>query len=282
MAGISVARYIDEYIKDFARRKATLVDAVRTDSQDKGGSMVFLVAGSGGRDAVSRGANGLIPTADDSQSQVTLTFNEDHDHVVKTAFNIFASQGDQLAIMRNESIGVIHRRQDKRIITAIESGTVTLGTIATDKNMANKVAVTLANADVGTEDDDDIFSAVTPATWAELTDITSFASADYVHFGPESPVEMGMTTPGRWKKWMGINWTAHNGLTGKGTSTATNLAWSKNAVGYAMSTRGVQALMGYDEEQDYTWRRATVFHGAVKLQNSGIVKWVHDDTAVLA
>jgi hypothetical protein len=283
MSALMQTRYVEEYIEDFGRRKATLVNTVRTDVQDRGGSMIFLVAGSGGREAVTRGVNGLIPTADDSQVQVTLNFNEDHDHVVKTSFNIFTAHGDQLGIMRKESIGVIHRKQDSRILTAIATGTVTLGTIPTmSKDVANKIAVTLANADVGTEDDGMLFAAVSPAAWAELTDITSFASADYVHFGAESPVEAGMQVPGRFKQWMGINWTTHNALPGARTSTATCLAWHKNAVGYATSTRGIDAQLGYDNEQDYTWRRATIFHGAVKLLNAGIVKWVHDDTAALA
>lgn len=282
MSGILLAQYRRDYIADFERRKATLVNTVRTDSQDQGGQTVFLVAGSGGRDTVTRGANGLIPPSDDVQSQVTLTFNEDHDYTKKTAFNIFASQGDQIAIMRTESLGVIHRKQDSRIITAIATGTVSLGAVPTmDKQTANRITTILANADVGTEDSgNNLFAAVTMATYAEMTDIASFASADYVHFDAESPVEMGMNVPGRFKHWMGINWTVHNGLPGKGTSSATNLAWHREAVGYSTSTRGIDAQLGYDEEQDYTWRRTTIFHGAVKLQNVGIVKWTHDDTGL--
>ena len=283
MATFNLTRYSEEYIADFERRKATLVQAVRTDSQDRGGSTTFLISGSGGRDAVTRGLYGLIPPADDTQSQVTVSLSEWHDYVPRTGFNIFRSQGDQRRIMREESIGVIHRHQDKAIIAALETGTVTLGTIATmDKQTANRIATILANADAGTEDPGSLFAAVTPATYAELTDIPSFASADYVHFGAESPVEMGMQTPGVWKYWMGINWTPHNGLTGKGTSTATNLAWHRDAVGYTMGSRGIQALAGYNEEQDYSWRRTTIFDGAVKLQNSGIVKWVHDDSGLSA
>ena len=284
MSALILVRYREDVIADFARRKATLVNTVRNDSMDRGGQMVFLIAGSGNRVAVGRGANGDIPLVDDVQSQVTVTLEEAHDHTRKNRFNIFTAQGDQLSIMRRESIAVIHRAQDQKIISTIETGTVTLGTIAAmSKDVANKIAVTLANADVGTEDDgNNLFAAVTPATWAELTDITSFASADYVHFGPESPPEAGMNMPDRFKNWMGINWTVHNGLTGKGTSTATNLAWHRDAVGYTMGTGGIDARLDYDAEQDRTWRRASIFHGAAKLQNAGIVKWVHDDTGVLA
>lgn len=282
MSSIMLTRYKEEYIEVWERRKATLINTVRTDSIDRGGAMVFLLAGSGGRSAVGRGANGDIPLSDDSQANVTVTLKEAHDHTRKNRFNIFTAQGDQLAIMRNESIGVIHREQDLEIITAILTGTVSLGAIASmDKQVANRVATILGNADVGEEDDGhNIFAAVSNAAWAELTDIPSFASADYVRFDGMTPVEAGLQRAGNFKHWMGINWTKHNGLGGKGTSTAVGVAWHKNAVGYTTGSGGIDAEIGYDAEQDRTWRRATIFHGAVKLQNAGIVKWTHDDTAL--
>ena len=286
MATILETRYTQEYILDFARRKATLVDTVRRDTIDHGGALVFLIAGDGGAEVVTRGAFGKIPPADDNQTEVTVSLNEDISLVEKTRFNIFTARASsqQTALMRTNNMGKVHRSQDRRVINAIATGTQTLGAIATmDKQTANKIAVTLANADVGTEDDgNNIFAAVTNAAWAELTDIASFASADYVHFGSESPVEAGLNMPGRFKNWMGINWTTHNGLPGKGTSAATCLAWHRNAVGYAMSTNGIDAQIGYDGKEDTTWARTTIFHGAVKLINAGIVKWTHDDTGVLA
>lgn len=282
MSALAQVRYKEDYIADFERRKSTLVHTVRNDAQDRGGSLVYLVAGSGARSTVTRGANGSIPPSDDSQTQTTLTFVEDIDYVEKTAFNIFTAQGDQLAIMRNESIGVIHRKQDARIITALEGGTVDLGVVgAMSKAVVNRIATILGNADVGTDDDMmSMFGALTPAAWIYLTENTSFASADYVNFSGMSPTEEGLPPNGRFKNWMGINWCQHGGLTGKGTSTATCLAWHRNAAGYAMSTRGIDAQLDYDPRQDMSWRRTTVFQAAVKLQNSGIVKFTHDDSGI--
>lgn len=283
MSVASQTRYIEEYIEAFERRKSVLVQTVRTDSMDRGGATVFLVAGSGNRTAVTRGPNGLIPPSDDSQTQVTVSMAEDHDLNEKTGFDIFRAQGNQLQLMRQNSLAVIHRKQDAVIITALETGTVTLGAVGImTKTIANRISTILGNADVGVDEPGTLFGALTPAAWDYLTDQTTFASADYVSFGNEPPVAAGLPPQGRFKYWMGISWMRHNGLTGKGTNSATCLAWHKDAVGYAMSTGGLDVAAGYDQKQQTSWSRASIFHGGAKLQNAGIVKWTHDDSGLSA
>jgi hypothetical protein len=269
--------YRDQYIAAFERRTSVLRQAVTTDTEDRGGSVVFLVAGSGGRSAVTRGSNGLIPPADDSQTQVTLTFLEDIDLNEKTNFDIFRAQGDQLALMRQNSIGVINRKIDSRIITAIATGTVDLGSVGVmSKTVANRIVTVLRNANVGEADSGNIYVALSPAAYTYMTDITSFANADYT---AKQKVDAGIPELGQWTDWMGVKWTAHTGLTGVGTS-AVCLAWHKAAVGHAMSSRGIDAMIGRDEKQDTSWARASVFNAAVKLQNAGIIKFTHDDTGL--
>ncbi len=279
MSVAAQTRYKEEYIAAFERRQAVLVQAVRGDTQDRGGSLVFLVAGSGGRAAVTRGSNGQIPPADDSQTQVTLTFAEAHDLKEYTNFDIFRAQGDQIRLMRENSMAVIHRKQDAVIITAIEAASVTLGAVGTmSKTVANRLATILRNANVGEVDSGNIYCALSPAAYAELTDITSFANADYT---AKKKVDDGLPSLGTWVNWMDINWTVHTGLTGVGT-TATCLAWHKDAAGYAMSTMGIDAMIGYDQKNHTSWARASVFHGAKLLQNAGVVKFTHDDSGLSA
>lgn len=281
MSVVAQTIYRQEFLAAFERTKAVLLQTVRTDAQDRGGSLVFAIAGTGGATTVTRGANGRIPSMDDSQTQVTLNFVEDHAKRVLTNFDIFRAQGDNLSQMRRETMTVIHRKQDARIIAALEGGTVDLGAIGTmNKSVVNEIAARLGNADVGIEDTGNLFAAITPSAWMYLTEVTSFASADYIRFAGEPPVVEGLPQLGRFKHWMGINWCQHGGLTGKATSTATCLAWHRDAVGYAMSTRGVDAAVGYDDEDDFSYARASVFHAAVKLQNAGIVKFTHDDSAL--
>lgn len=284
MATALQVAYTSDIIADFARRKATLVQAVNTESLDQGGQLVFLVAGDGGFETVTRGANGLIPPVDDTQTQVTVTLYEDIAIQKKTRFNIFTSQAadQQSRLIRMNNMARVHRKQDARIIAALETGTQTLsgGAVAAmDFETASRLVAQLGEDDVGTDDDGmSLYCALTPAAYARLLGISSFASADYVNFGGDSPTTEGLPMNGRWKHWMGINWCQHGGLTGKGSASATCLAWHKNAIGYTTGTGGIDAVLGYDDENDYTYGRATIFHGAVKLQNTGIWKFTHVDT----
>ncbi len=66
----------------------------------KGNQATFLVADSGNAQATTRGVNGLIPARNDNLNQPVATLAEWHDLVRKTSFNVFASQGDQRAIMQ--------------------------------------------------------------------------------------------------------------------------------------------------------------------------------------
>jgi hypothetical protein len=270
--------YRDQYIAAFERRVSVLRQAVTTDTEERGGSVVFLVASSGNRSAVTRGSNGLIPPSDDVQTPVTLTFVEDIDLNEKTAFDIFRAQGDQLALMRQNSIGVINRKIDSRIIAAAATGTVDLGAVGgMTKTVANRLVTVLRNANVGEVDSGNIYVLLTPAAFTEMTDITSFANADYT---AKQKVDDGIPELGQWVRWMGVNWAEHTGLTGIGTASAVCLAWHKAALGHAISSRGVDVMIDRDLKQDTSWARASVFQAAAKLQNSGIVKFTHDDTAL--
>ena len=92
-----------------------------TEAVIKGNEAIFLVGGSGGAKAVTRGINGLIPARADSLTQSTLTLTEWHDLVRKTRFNIFQSQGDQRRLMQETCRKVLNRRIDALTLENIES-----------------------------------------------------------------------------------------------------------------------------------------------------------------
>jgi hypothetical protein len=271
--------YRDQYIAAFERRESVLRGAVTTDTESRGSAVYFLVAGSGGRQAVTRGSNGLIPPSDDSQVQIPITFAEAHDLNEKTNFDIFKAQGNQLQLMRENGIAVINRKIDATIIAAAETGTVSLGNVgAMSKTVANRIATILRNANAGEADSGNLYTLVTPACWAYLTDITSFANSQYSRTGGK--VDEGLPQLGRWVYWMGINWGEHTGLTGNGTASGVCLAWHKAALGHAIASGTIDAAIGRDEKQDTSWARHSVYQGASKLQNAGIVKFTHDDTGL--
>ena len=112
-----------------------------------------------------------------------------------------------------------------------------------------------------------------PSFLAYLMQIPEFASSDYVEVKPFSgPVR-------RMRRWFGVNWIMHPNLTGVGTSLEKCYLYHRNAVGHAVDKKGIQSPVGYDEEQDYSWARASVFMGSKLLQNGGIVQMKHDGSA---
>jgi hypothetical protein len=280
MSAAQQSVYRERAVQAFERTTSVLRPCVTSDTINRGGTVYFLVTGSGNAIAVTRGADGLIPPGDDSQVQVPVVFREDHYLIYRNGFNIFTAQGAQLDIMRDAGNAVVNRKMDQIIIQKIELATVTLGAVtAMTKDVANRVIVKLRNAFVGEQDSDgNIYVLLSPAAFAYLNDITSFANADYSTTG--GMMQEGIPQIGRWKYWMGANWGEHTGLTGVGTSACTCLAWHKAAVGHCISPAGLDAYIGREEAQDRSVVRHTVYHGAAVLQNSGIVKFVHDDTAL--
>ena len=83
-------------------------------------------------------------------------------------------------------------------------------------------------------------------------------------------------------RWLGVNWCTHPNLPGKGTAAEKCFLYHKSALGHAVDTAGIQTPIGYDEEQDYSWARASIFMAAKLLQNSGVVIVNHDGSLLVA
>lgn len=272
---VPVVHYRNEFVAGFEARQSTFRDTVTTEAMVNGTSATFLVVNTG-REATTRGPNGLIPAGVDNQSQVTCNLTELHDLVQRTKFNIFTDQGDQRRIMQMGGMSVINRAIDNDIVTALSAASVTAGSAAViTKAIVNKAITKLGNAKVPQSDR---YGAITPAAWSYLSDITSFASRDYVD---SRPVVEGMPSPGKLINWMGVNWFVPDiDLPGQGTSSATMFLFHKSAIGHAVDKGSIDVAGGYQEEQSYYWARHSVFHGAKLLLNAGVVKILHDDSAL--
>jgi hypothetical protein len=109
-----------------------------------------------------------------------------------------------------------------------------------------------------------------------LRQIPEFSSKDYVSIqpwmGPARPVH----------RWAGINWIESNRLTGINTASESCYLLHKRSIGHAANSTEMDVRVGYDEKQDLSWSRATLFHGAKLLQSDGIVKMAHDGSAYAA
>lgn len=268
-------QYRQEFIAGFEERQSLLRSCVVTEAVIKGNQATFLVADSGGQNAVTRGVDGLIPARADNLTQVTATLAEWHDLVRKTGFNVFASQGDQRRIMQETTMAVINRKIDADIIAQLDTATIDTGTSATASvAMVAKALAALGNAEIPVWDVENMFGVITPGFHAYLMQTKEFASAEYVEVKP-----FAGGAARRMKRWFDVNWIVHPNLTGVGTSTEKCYIFHRNAIGHAVDTAGLKTAIGYDDEQDYSYARVSGYFGSKLLQNTGVVQMKHDGSA---
>lgn len=269
-------QYRQELVAEFEEGMSWLRQTTVTEAVIKGNQATFLVGGSGGAAAVTRGLNGLIPARADTLTQNTATLVEWHDLVRKTRYNIFTSQGDQRRLMQETCRKVLNRRIDADIVAKLDTTSANLGAASTMSLAAvSKAMVTLGENEVYTEDVDNMWAVATPAVRGYLMQISEFNSADWVDVKP-------LTGPSRRVlRWAGFNWIFHPNLTGVGTSSEKCYFFHRDAIGSAFdSGEGMNTAIGYDDEQDYSYARCSSFTGAVMLQQSGIVQFLHDASAI--
>ena len=272
-------QYRQEFIATFEQKQSLLRDTVTTEAVVKGNTATFLVAGSGGATATSRGINGQIAARDDSLTQTSATLVEWHDLVRKTDFNIFASQGSQRAIMQATTVAVLNRKIDDDIVTVLNTGTVAIGSATTlpSVSLFMNGLVKLQNASVPW--DSNITLLCQPAFLAYLMQADEFTNAEYVNMRPFAGQEANWRDTPQAFRWMNVLIMAHPNLPGKGTSSEKSFLYHKSSVGHAADVNGMQTPIGHDEEQGYDFSRASINMGSVLLQNSGIVVLTADGSA---
>jgi hypothetical protein len=273
-------QYRQEFVEGFEQHVSLLRETVTKEAVIKGNQAVFLVADSGGASAVTRGVNGLIPARADDLNQFTATLSEWHDLVRKTGFNIFASQGNQREIMQRTSMAVMNRKIDNQITTELSNGTVTIGATGTIPNVSlfQNGVVKLQNA--GVPWDSKITLLAQPSFLAYLEQTTEFSSADFVSVKPfEGDSNASWRDKPMAYRWRGVLIIVHPNLPNKGATNETSYMYHESAIGHAADTKGLQSPVGYDEEQDYTWARCTMYMGAKLLQNTGVVVITADGSA---
>ena len=199
-----------------------------------------------------------------------------HDLVRKTRFNIFQSQGDQRNLMQQTTRKVLNRRLDADVIAQLDTATATLGAASTFAlSVAAKACVTLGEAEVPVEEVDNMWAVATPAVRGYNMQLPEATKIDYV----DMKMLVGPTR--RVMRWAGFNWIFHPNLTGVGTASEKCYFYHRDSMGSAFdSGEGLNVAIGYDDEQDYSYARASSFTGALLLQQAGIVQFLHDASAI--
>lgn len=277
MADVFQTQYRDEFVQKFEQRVAMLRQTVTTETMQKGNAVVFLVAGSGTNEATTRGVNGLLNANQDDLTQFTCPLVEWHDLRKRTNFNIFASQGDGRAIMQGNTIASLNRKIDQDILGELSTATQTTGLPTTASTLlVLKAKTILGNNEV--EMDGNVFGVITPAFHSYLMTQKEFASADYSMNKPFDGSEGVMEQ----FRWNGINWIVHPRLPGRGTNDEKCYLYHRSAIGHALDSSTLQTAVGYNDEQDYSFARASGYMGSKLLQNSGVVIMRHDASALVA
>lgn len=267
----------EETIAAYEVGESILRQTVTTEAVMKGNQAKFLVAGTGGAKAVTRGVNGRIPARQNNNVQNTADLIERHDKVEETSYNIFSSQGDQRAIMQAGVVKVLNRQVNDDIIEILNTGSINTGSAVTASHaLALEAKVKLQNGNIPW--DNRITGLITAAFDAYLETIPAYASTDFVNVkASESPNAWGDAIKSRY--WMGVNWVVYPPLPGAGTNAEKCFMYHQSAIGHAMNMDGLTTAIGYNEEDDYSFARATCFMGGTLLQNSGIVVINHDGSA---
>ena len=176
--------------------------------------------------------------------------------------------------MQMTSMGVVNRKIDSSIITELNTATQDTGAaVPASLALVMRALTILGNNTVPM--DGNICAVITPAFYAYLMQTTEFASADFVN---NKPFVSGATM----FRWAGVNWTVHPNLPGAGTVAEKTFMWHRSAVGHAVNTGGIDSRVGYDEEQDYSFARTSIYMGSKLLQADGVVIMNHDGSAYVA
>ena len=272
-------QYRQEFIAGFEQKQTLLRDTVTTEAVIKGNTAVFLVADSGVATAVTRGTNGRIPARADNLTQNSCTLSEWHDLARKTGFNVFASQGNQRQIMQETTMGVLNRKIDSQIITELNTGSITVGAASQTPTVSlfQNARVKLSNASVPW--DSNITLLCQPSFLAFLEQAPEFANAQYVDLRPYAGQEPSWRDKPMAYRWRNALIVEHPNLPGKATASEKSFLYHKSSIGHAMNVDGMTNMVGYDQEQDYSWARASAFMGAKLQQNAGVVVITTDGVA---
>jgi hypothetical protein len=265
-------KYATEFVAAYEQKQSLLRGTVTTEGEVKGNQFIFIIEGTADT-AVSRGANGLIPVADDTQSSTTLTLAEYHHLARKTNFNIHSSSVPQRLSMQRRGIISINNKTDQLIIDQLETTSYNTGGAAAASLALMLEGCSLLDA-ANVPDDGERYGLLTPVAWAHMMKVTQFTSSDYV---PDRP----FMRFSQWRNWNGVKWCRHPNLPGKGTSAAKCFVYHKGACGHGLNQGEMQTKVGQNEEHDYSWARTSAYQGAKMLLDEGCVQMNHDDTATL-
>lgn len=261
-----VSMFDSEVKTAYQRMGSKLSNCTRKKSNITGKDTTFYKAGKGSAGQKSR--HGMVPLMNIDHTAIVCTLADWYagDYVDK--LDELKTNIDERKVVSDAGAAALGRKTDELITTAVSSSTtnalIPTGAAGLTQTKINTTYERFGAQDV--PDDGERYFFVDPYCWTDLLGITAFASADYVDYD-SLPYKGGMVA----KSWMGFMFTPFSGLNNGagGAADARNLAWHKNAIGFAS---------GADIATDITWqgeRQAWFFaysmsQGAVVIDGIGV------------
>lgn len=279
MANPEAILYRREFVESYNLGVTLLADRFTEESMTMGRSAVFDVATLGGRMSV-RSIDGRIPRRSRSDSQVTCTIDE---RVVKeevTDFEKFTSQADERAKINRSIMISVNEEIDYHILTELANASTSYSSTAAPITLdtATKVIATLSQnkVPIGAQD---LTWIISPMMEAKLQNIQGYTSADYVSTKPLDTGGNQYDGSRKIKSWLGAGWIVHPNLPNTGTSSCTTYLVHRRAFGLAVPTSKIQYETGRIPGELADCAVAGLMMGAKILQNTGILKFLHNDAA---
>jgi len=279
MAVSESVKYRREFISAFNVGVTFLKDRATAESMDMGRSAVFDIAAVGGR-MQTRSIDGRIPRTTVADTQVTCTLSEYVKKFEVTDFESFTSQSDERAKMNRRITETVNQELDYNIMTELANASTSFSATAAPITLdtATRVIATLAANGVAINPNDVTF-LVSPFLEAKLQNIAGYASQDYVSVRPLETGGNQYTGSVQMKRWLNVSWIVHPNLPNVGTASCACYIWHRQALGVAVPSNQIRYSAGYDDQDHYHYASATLKAGTKILQNTGILKFLHNDLA---
>lgn len=274
-------KYRKQFVETYQVGVTLLQDRFTEESMDMGRSVVFDVAAVGGR-MQQRSIDGRIPRTNVSDTQVTCTLQEYVKKFEVTDFEAFTSQSSERDKMNWRIMSSVNEEHDYVILNELANASNSFGggtAVPATLDAFTRVKATLASYGIRVNPND---TTVIMSTFlaAKLENINAYVSAEYVN---SKPLDGGATATfsgqRKIKSWLEMGWISHPNLPGHGTASCTCYIVHRSALGAAMPSSQIRYSAGYDDQDHYHYASATLKGGAKILQQTGILKFVHNDLA---
>ena len=270
---VLATKYAREFKQNYEQKQSKLRGTVATEGVAEADKFVFIVAGKA-EEAKERAANGLIPLAQDGQTSATCQLKEYHHKMRKTNFNIYASSVPQRMNMQRQGVTSQNQKTDQILLAQMQTTTLRpLGATGAAITL-NKMLDWCSSLDDAEVPEEDRWGLLTPRAWAQMMKVEQFTNSRYVDDRP-------FMKSADIRFWNTVKWMKHTRLPSKGTNVAKCYIYHKDALGHGLLQQETDIVGGYNDEDDYSWSRATSRQGATLILTSGVSEYVHDDTVAI-